>query len=603
MNADPRCTEIRTELSARLDDEVDRDTSMALDAHLETCADCRDYEDALRSVKRSVALGAAPRVRDLVPDVMARVSRDVSERRRERRSLVRTAVAAAVITTLVLSGALLPWRSEPDIAIASEITRAVQSAASEVGSYHAEFDIRERGWNDDIAERHFTAEIWFSAPERLRMEVRDLTPYPGPGWPSNDATLVATPDTWWLRETASCPAPALPGCAVPPEPEIRALRNRQPFDGSTALPTDLVLPLETLADTEGLSVVGRDVLRDRDAHHVVLQQWQAAPLLESLQVAGTWREFRPTARVDLWLDTQTWFPLKFVVRGRNAALTVTTTSFEQPTSLAAELFETPPAPDARDGGFRATESTNDLLPTELAGLSPYRSGRTRDGQTVDSFMDGMTWMKITTDDAKRPTLSTIASELVDLGRDRFAYYSPSSDSLRRTIEIFGDDERIRLESNLPRRDLLEVASSVPVDGKAFRQITTSTGSITAIDENALGRVSYALKPAYLPDGFRFSSAFVSRSAIDGSQQTVAYFRRDETAPVPGDIRITQAPDVDVLPPSSEDLRSVVVEPDVAGRWSPARSELEWLDGTDYRAVAVPAFDLDTALRIAKSMRR
>jgi hypothetical protein len=67
-----------------------------------------------------------------------------------------------------------------------------------------------------------------------------------------------------------------------------------------------------------------------------------------------------------------------------------------------------------------------------------------------------------------------------------------------------------------------------------------------------------------------------------------------------DIRLIHAPDVEVLSPTSENLVSIRSGA-LRARWSPLRSELEWLDGTTYRAVAVPAFDLQTAIRIARSL--
>ena len=600
MNAELRCDDLRPELSARLDGEVDGRTSALLDAHLETCAACRSYEASLRSIKRAVALQPADGMKDIAPRVVSRIEWEQTARRRERRSLLRTAVAAAAVTALVLSGAVLPRPARPDVAVASEITQAVQRAATSVSTYHAEFDITERGWNDSIPERHFTAEIWFSAPEHLRMEIRDLTPYPGEGWPSNNATLVATPESWWLRETASCPAEALPGCNVSPEPEVRALTNRQPFDGSTSLPTDLILPLETLADSEGLSVVGRETIGGRDAHHVVLRRWQAGPLLDSLRVAGTWRGFPPTAAVDLWLDAETWFPLRFEIHGGDGALEVTTTSFEQPDSLPDSTFTPPDSGDARDGGFRTADPGSRPLPEDLLGLEPYRSGVTGDGQTIDSFVDGMAWVKVVTDGAERPSLATFASELVELGPGSVAYYRPSGEPPRRTVEILARDRRVRLESNLPRRDLIEIAASVPVDGREVRSLRTQSGAIERVGADALSAFGYAGEPGYLPDGFRFSSAYVFRSS-EGSEQLVGYYRRGESAPDPGDIRITQSPDVEILPPTSEALRTVTIDEGTTARWSPVRSELEWLEGTRYRSVAVPAFDLATAIRIARSM--
>ena len=599
MKAEMPCAVIQLELSARLDGEIDPGTDARLTAHLEHCAECRAHEEALRTVKRAVALQAAPPVRDVAPLVMARISREVATRRRERRSLLRTAVAAAVITALVMSGAMLPFRpGSDDVAVASEITRAVQSAATEITRYHATFDITERGWNEGVPERRFAAEIWFESPERLRMEVRDQTRYPGPGWPTNDATLIAGPDDWWLRETASCPAAALPGCGVPPKPEVRALDDRQPFDGSTVLPTDLILPLETLAEAKGLVVSGREIVGGREAHHVVLQRWQAAPLIDSLQVAGTWHEFSPTARVDLWLDADTWFPLRFTVREGGGSLNVETTTLQQPPTIPDETFDAPSSGAARDGGFHEGTPSSDALPTYLAGLKPYRSGETRDGQTVDTFVDGMSWVKVVTDQASAPTLATFTSELVRFDVNRFAYYAPSSDALRRTVEILGPTSRIRIESNLPRDELLAVARSVPVDGRSFETLRTDDGTITRLDPGEIAGLGYAAEPTYLPEGFRLSGAFLSTS-VDGARLET-YYRRRESGAAMGEIRITQITDVEILPPSSEDLVSLRFD-GTAARWSPLRSELEWLDQNTYRAVDVPGFDLDTAVRIARGM--
>lgn len=601
MRAETECAAMRLELSARLDGEVDDTTSGMLDGHLAVCAACRAHEDSLRAIKRSVALQAAPQVRDLTPAVMARLSRDEERRSREHRSLLRTGIAAAVVTGLVLAGAVVPFRPGSDgLALASEIARKVRAAAGGITTYRATFDITERGWNERIAERHFVAEVWFEAPERLRMEVRDLTAYPGPGWPTNDATLVAGPDRWWLRETASCPPAALPGCAVSPEPEVRALDRRQPFDGSTTLPTDLILPLETLAETDGLSVAGRDTISGREAHHVVLEKWQADPLLASLQIAGTWRAFPPTARVDLWLDSSTWFPLRFTVQGNRGELIVETTSLREPAALDPDRFRPPTTGTPRDGGFRPAAHGGRGLPTYVAGLKAYRSGMTRDGQRVDSFVDGMTWLKVTSRGPVEPTLATFTSELVRLGDNGFGYYQPSSDSLRRTVEILGATRAVRVESNLPRRELLAVAGSVPVTGRAFDHLETAGGSITRIDEAEVASLADAARPTYLPEGFRFSSAFESRSKA-GHTQVVAYYRRGESGPLMGEIKITGVTDVDVLPPSSEDLLSVRAA-GLSARWSPLRSELEWIDRGTYRAVAVPGFDLQTAVRVARGIR-
>ena len=599
MKADLSCDDVRIEISARLDDEVDAGTAAAIDAHLAGCAACREYEDSLRSMKRAVALQAAPAVPDITAAVMTRVHRTIAERTAERRSLLRTAVAAALITLLVFAGAVVPWRaSTDDVARASEIARAVRGAATEIGSYHATFTVVERGWHPLVPKRLMEAEVWFEAPERLRMEITDRTDYPGPGWPTNDATLVAGPQRWLVEETASCPTGALPGCEVSPYPEVRAFDRRQPFDGSTVLPTDLILPLETLADDAGLRVVGRDAIDGRSAHHVVLEMWQARPLIESLQVAGRWRPFPAGARVDLWLDAETWFPVRFTVASGKGELVVEATSFDPSGAIDPSLLEPSESTGATNGGFQdAPVST--ALPAHLAGLEPYRSGVTRDGQQISTFAAGMTWLKVLVDDDTAPTISTFSSELIELG-DGFGYIEPSEDALRRSIEILGPEERVRIESNLPRDELIRVAASVPIEGRSITRLRTPTGTvIERVDRDDLATFGYARVPGYLPSGFQFSSAFVSRTAGENEQLTI-FYRRPEGSAVMDEIRLIHAPSTEVLPPSSENLVTISAD-GFRARWAPARSELEWLDGDVYRAVSVPAFDPETATRIARSL--
>ena len=601
MRTELGCDEIRVELSARLDQEVSAETSRMLDEHLASCEACSAHETSLRAVKRAVALQAAPSVRDIAPSVMSRVTADRRDRGRERRSLLRTALATAAATAVLLGGAIAPWRTSSDgIAIASEITRAVQRAAGSIDSYRAEFRVTETGWHPDVPERSFDVEILYEAPERLRIDVHDLTEYPQAGWPTNDASLIANASRWWLRETASCPAAALPGCSIAPRPEIRALEQRQPFDGSTALPTDLILPLETLADSQNLQVIGREVVNGHDAQHLRLQYWQATPLIDSLQFAGTWHRFSPSATVDIWVDARSWFPLRFSIQENGSRLVVEATSLEDSPELDGADFAPPAAPSVRDGGFRRGPRRNHAVPSYLADLAPYRSGVTRDGQTVDSYVAGMTWMKVLTDRAKQPTLTTFTNEVVSLG-EGFGYFEASSDSLRRAIEVFGGNRRVRIESNLPRREIVAIAASLPITGRAVDRLELEDGTkISRISETTLDDVGYASVPRYLPDGYRFSSGFLSSSS-HGDEQLVSYYRPAQSAALRGAIKLTQQANVSLLPPTSEDLISVRLG-DTTARWSAERGELEWLDGTTYRAVAVPSFDLQTAVRIAQTMR-
>lgn len=588
------CDRVRHELSARLDGEIDGETSELLDRHLETCAPCRAYEASLERVKRAVALQPAEPTRDLVPVITRRLRDEAAIRRSSRRELLRIAVAAAVITALILTGAVAPWRTgTQDIAVASEITAAVRGAARDIGSYRATFVITERGWREEVPERTFSAEISYRAPEDLRLEIDDLTDYPSEGWPTNDATLVATESSWWLRETAACPTPALPGCAVEPRREVRALVARQPFDGTTVLPTDVILPLETLVDADGLVVLGRDEVLGRMAHHVSVPLWRGRALVRSLELTGTWRSFAPNSRLHLWLDPTTWFPLRYQVRVRGVPqLDVRTTSLSEPDSFPAGTFAVPQAAQARDGGFREGP-VRGPVPTETFGLQPYRSGTTTSGQSLSTYVAGMTWLRVLVDDASELSVTAFSGEAVDLKDGSSGYYRPSGPMLRRSIEIVGAGSRVRLESNLPRQELIDIAASVPVEGRAFKKLAiTKKTVLRRIPRSRVYSISYAREPEWLPSGYRFSSALLSRSA---TERLTLFYRQAESDT--GEIKITQSPGVDTLPPSSEVLVFVRAG-DVEARWSEERSELDWLDNDVYRAVAVPAFDLQTAVAIA-----
>ena len=61
-------------------------------------------------------------------------------------------------------------------------------------------------------------------------------------------------------------------------------------------PTDLILPVASLADTNQLQVVGGGTVLGRDAIEVRLPFEQAEPLFPFLSLGGSWRPFFPKDR-------------------------------------------------------------------------------------------------------------------------------------------------------------------------------------------------------------------------------------------------------------------------------------------------------------------
>ena len=619
MRSELRCDQARVELSARLDGEVDEATARALDEHLASCRACRAHAKLLESVRRAVRAQPAEPVPNLTRPILGRVRAEVSKTsaRAEWGSRARIAGIAAAAAALVI-GVSLPWvRPTRDAAAASEIAHAVRARARSLRAYQASFRITERGWNRLVPVRHFSAEVSYEAPEDLRVSIRDETLYPGPyAWPQNNVDLIANAHRSWIRAPLSCPPAALPGCAAQTRTEVRTVVHREPFDGTTVLPTDIIVPLETLASSGGFRVLGEKRVLGRDAYHVVLPYREAAPLVTALEAGGSWRSYRPFDRVELWIDKRSWFPLRFEIRpgasgGSRPLLAVTATSFSQPGHLNADMFRSPRGGVIRSSGFEPrpfARVAGPYTPSFVAHLSRYRAGVTRRRQPIVAYADGMTWLKEVVDKAPAaPALYQAGAEEVALGRGRFGYYQPATigpavTPLERRVDIYGRGVHVQLQSNLSRATLLRVARSVAVAGRRIRRVTHLGRGVTLrrLSPPEIANLSWAELPAYLPGGYRLTGASLSRLGHKTATLT-AYFRSAEADFDGFGVRVTESPSIRFVPPSAERLQAVSIDHTV-GRWSQERGELEWIDGGIYRAVAAPSFDLRTVVRIAASLK-
>ena len=634
MKPELRCADARVELSARMDGEIDGARKVALDRHLVTCEECRRHANELEAVRSALRVVSAGEVPDLTAEIMQRVASTAPavEGRSRRWVRARTGLVAAAATIALLLGVTAPWLERSgDIAGAREIVGRMRSAARALTSYRATYTITERGWHPDVGVRRFVAKLWFDAPERYRMELHDLTTFPEPDtWPRNEVDVVAGPRRWWIREPFSCPVEALPECATPASE--RSLVHRSPFDGTTALPTDIILPLETLTGAGGFEVSGPQPVAGHNAYRVDLTYRTARPLVAALQAGGAWRPFHPLDKVRLWVDETTWFPLRFdVVAGDSAErklwsesrglddaagdvlLEVKAESFSTPDRIQARRFSAPVSERPADGGFVPGPDSvfrTAGAPQYTAELEPYRAGTTAAG-TVLSYSNGMTWLKVVVSDAaSRPERvagadPSLADEIT-LENGSVGYYRPSDETLRRRIDIFGRSAHVHIESNLGRAELERVATSTAVLGRRVEpresgRAGTSVRRISGMDE--LRDFHWVLQPGRLPSGYTPSApsaAVVSRGR--GSDSTVVLYYRNPEAEFDGSgIRITQSKGA-TLPPSSEVF---VTDVDVSGaraRWSSERGELEWRENGVYRAVRAPSFDLSVVLAIAEGLR-
>lgn len=605
MRAERGCAWAREELSARLDGEANARDAAALEAHLGTCAACRRHERELEDVRRALRVQAAEAVPDLAPAIMRRLGR--AEIPSPWRSRIRAATVGAAAAAAVLLGASLPWGTPArDVAGATEIADGVRAAARSLEAYDAEFSITERGWHPLVEERHMTAHVRFEAPEGFRLEVRDHTVYPPGRWPSNDATVIANGHRWWIEESTSCPTAALPACSTVVR-ERRGIAGRQPFDGTTALPTDIVVPLETIASSGGFEVSERQTLLDRPAHRVVLDYRRALPLVTAIQAGGSWRTFSANDRVDVWIDEETWFPLRFTVSrpGRPPLLDVRATSFSAPDGFAPGTFSARRPGAFKPGGWRERSPADlpaELAPQDTAGLLPYRAGTTADGKAMLSYARGMTWLKVSSAPARRADLGYLLTAEEIRTPSGWMYYQPADASLKRRVEMFDSGVHVQLESNLSRDELLRVAGSLEFGGaKVPPQVVTRKGYVVErVDvETALAGAPFALRPTYVPRGYSAATALLSRSPRETSLSF--FYRRAEAEYGGSGIQVTQSTPAGLLTPTSETPFTVGVR-DVDARWFPERGVLEWIEGDVHTTVTVPLGDLATATAVAFGLR-
>lgn len=601
MRAESACSRYRAELSARLDGDVDASMTHELEEHLLGCEGCRSFEAGRHSLRRTLRLAPVEVVPDVTARVMAAIGTESTRRRRELRFKL-ASVAAVAAALVVLASSLPILESEPRIANASEVTRQAFSAARALDSYQATFEIIERTWHPDVPVRRFEAKVWYEAPERLRLRVRDHTDLPEGAWPTNDVDLIAGPRGSWIREPYSCPPQALPGCAIEAGVEQRSVVGRHPFDGTSTAPTEIVLPLATLATSDAFTVAGPESIAGREAVHIVLTYRQAYPLIKALQVGGSWAPLFPLDRVDLWLERGSSFPLRFEVSrpGSNApVLEVNAVGFDRSHSLPEELFVVPEAGNVRQAGFRPgpVNLPAAATPAVLAGLKPYRSG-IADRSRVVTYADGMSYLKVT---AQRATPgSVLPAEIVELRPDSFGLYRPAQPNLPRRVEISGRDLSVRLESNLRRVELLRVAASLPLDGLRPARVRAGGAEMIPLSEKRLDALPLVRRPARLPPGYGPFSAQMIRTK-SGTEVTIVFFAA-EAAWEGSEIRVFHSSRISMLPPSSESLTAVDVNGS-PGRWSSERGELEWIDDDGiYRSIAAPSFDLASVMAIAEGLR-
>ncbi|HEX6330890.1 MAG TPA: zf-HC2 domain-containing protein [Actinomycetota bacterium] len=636
-------------ISERLDGErLSSRQTVALERHLETCAECRAFERGAWRLRESARFEVAPAVPDLVEPIMAAVEGESRQTRPGLRvarpmrlprrlmfprlaPVIAAALAGVLVGSLVVGG---PW-SDDEVppgraALAAEhVSRGVAAAAGGFTAYHAEFTITERNLSDEVRERELSMRVWFRAPERFRLDVEDRTDYPSPAT-RTDLRLIVDRDRWYTSGPAPCPS------ATCPQRET-SVRNRVPFSSAAPAPTDLVLPLAALAEPDVMDVVGSGTVLGHEAVVVELPFERSASLFPFLSLGGEWRPFFPQDRVRIWLDAESWFPLRwraFPAAGRERAAwalrfglpreAAGTSVFEveaRSVELApppAGVFEIPSTRRTEDQGarpvrleeVRAVTGFEPVAPAEVDGLELYRvviPETPEAGAAIVTYADGLSFLKLgeTRSWAAAAPFGAVGlqAEEVMLPGGGVAYFEPATPRLGRRLSIHAAGTDLYLESNLPRDRLLEVAASLPVVGLPMpdewrvREIGGVVVERVTLEEAAAAILFGLALPESLPAGVAFTSVELVRA---GGSVGVTVYYRDVAASAGGALRLHQEAATS-LPPASAAEQSKLEVDGAPARWTASRSRLEWVRDGVYASLDGVGFELEELLAVAESM--
>lgn len=638
-----RCEAAEREISARMDGEPDPALDRPLSEHLARCTACMRFERAVAGIREQARLEVAPEVPDkLLAGIMLQVEAPSPGSTRgshpgglrwRTAGSVAAAFAMGVLAAAIAVGGLLPRGPQP--ALAGEVPRLVAEASAEVTEYSATLHITERHFRPEVPVRRFRTSVEFTAPERFRAVTRDLTEYPSASWPENDMSVEVDRARWRLEAPRTCPRQALPACAGGGM-EIREVRGREPFDAHATLPTDIILPLNTLAGSDRVEVAGTSEIAGREVVTVRLAYRDAQPLFAFLHAGGSWRPFYPTDPVTLALDRETWFPVAYAVRAEASPERIAWARGEGLNDVSGEeIFEARfedlrftsdleelqgQEQGARDAGFvdldpatlESRAGYRPAAPAGLEGLAPYRAGvfsdPGRQGEVLTTFTRGLGWIKIRqTANWAEPALFGNVGPLagpVDIPGGGTGYYEPATDRLGRRLSIHGENLDLYLETNLSTDQLLEVAGALPVEGTtvpAEWSVRRWPGGIVREQltlEQALERLPYLRVPMRRPEGYEVTAVhLVEASGVEG---VTLFLRRPGMEADGVGIRVHQTSYEELPPPMDPDV-SLVRLGNLTARYSPSRSELEWVDRGVYRSISGGGMDLGSLVSIGRSM--
>ncbi|MBW3661682.1 MAG: zf-HC2 domain-containing protein [Actinobacteria bacterium] len=599
-----RCDLAQELLSERADGELTSGTA-ALDAHVATCGDCRAFLHGTDLIRHSLRVQAVAEVGDIASSVRRELERRQRARVRSRRPALFLVAATFVVAFAV--GALSAGLFAPNPAVAEGIGRRVLAAQAGVESLTAEVEIVEHGWHPEVPVRRAEGSLVYRAPETLVLVLEDRTEYPSKQWRSNDTALVVDDDRAWQRGTPRCPSSAQPGCSL--GPRTVAWERREPFAAPVPSALDLVVPVTSFAPDGPVEDLGTRRIGSRDTVGVAVPAAQVAPVLDTLTSAGNWRAFHPSDRAEVWLDERWMVPLDVVVTAGSGD--------ERERWAAAHGYADAAGDVILAVRFRAIAINEDVeiaappVPTEATsvagaftpgpvevpeptwlpdGFAPHLTGAVLPTKGTDirvaSWTDGRAWVKV------RATVSWDQPRLFgDLGgvvrrvdlEDGVVYVAEGG----RTVALHGDDVDVVVTGSIAPVELLRVADSLEVTGRAVPSGWAEAAASMLTE--AIDARPGLLVPTELA-GFGPPGVQVGDGAV-----VLGYAGAGDRALV-----IVQRSGIQLGPPLAADVLGVEVR-GTAGRYTPGRGELEWVEGDTLVALRSRTLNLTELLAVADSL--
>ena len=634
------CGRAQSLLSSRMDGEHLSSLERArIDAHVSHCAACQGFEERAARVRTAIRIRPAERIPDLTDEIMARVALEAAHptggrapRRRSRRwkrslPAIAAALAGMLVGSLIVGG---PWPSGRRQASAASIARQIRSVAPSIDAFQGSYLIHEHGLAPDLPDRQLQMDVAFLAPQRFRLDIRDLTVYPSTAWTPTDLTYIEDMPATYRSGPTGCPA------MLPPEdcpPTRTTITTSSPYSAAAPLPADLIVPIATFGSVDGILVVGEEDVDGRRALRVEMSFARAAPLFPFLRLGGTWRPVFEGDRVVVWLDTAGWFPVRYEVL---PSPDPERRSWEMRYGLPHERADAPifavelaavsdAAPDPASfaiPGLRRSDDVPLADARERLGYVPVVPADTGHLELVSLvapseapvspssvllYAAGLDYLRVGEDPSwtKAGPFGPVAADAqpVSLPGGGVGLYEPAGDGFGRRLAIHAADTDLFLETNLPRDELFSIASSLPMRvailPDSWRIARAGPLTIERIPEDeALSGVGLPAVPAGLPLGYVVSSA--TRTSLDGIVVgTTLTFRQRETdaagPPLTLHAATTSAP-----PRAAAGDQVRVMIGSLPGRWTPSISLLEWEANGGYRSLRGDV-SLRILLGIASSM--